>query len=87
MVWDAGTGDPLWDSFTASVPRRLWGDQDHIGEQMPDADRMPLDWFPRLSALHGDPPTGDARVVLAKTPKNAAAAQRWPWVADAWRAA
>jgi hypothetical protein len=45
---------------------------------------MPAAWFPRLSELNGAPPDVDARVVLAKRPKNTEAARLWPWVQEAW---
>jgi len=87
MVWSDCAADRLYDNFSSDVPARLWGDQDWIGEQMPGAATMPLEWFPRLSELHGQPPGAEAKVVLAKKPKNVEAAKRWPWVADVWRAA
>jgi hypothetical protein len=86
MVWSAGAVDALYDAWTPDVADRLWGDQDWIGEQQPDAATMPRAWFPRLSDLHGQPPGADEKVVLAKKPKNHEAAQRWPWVDQVWRA-
>lgn len=87
MVWDAGVNTELHTNFMPAVAKRLHGDQDWIGEQRPDADKMPLEWFPRLSEIQAGPVPTDARVVLAKTPKPAEAAQRWPWVEHTWRAA
>lgn len=87
MVWDAGVNASLFDSWTPEIARRLWGDQDFIGEQMPSAAAMPAAWFPRLSELNGQPPPETAKVVLAKVPKNAIAADLYPWFAEAWRAA
>lgn len=84
MVWDAGVMDRLWTTWTPIVTKRLHGDQDWIGEQMPEADTMPLEWFPRLSQCHGGPPTG-AKVILAKVPKNMDAAKRYPWFAERWQ--
>lgn len=87
MTWDAGDSlvARLWRRFTPAVMDRLWGDQDWIGEQLPDADAMPLRWFPRIGALCGQPPGPDARVVLCKKPKNDVAAETLPWVREAWR--
>jgi hypothetical protein len=87
MVWDEGVNYQLFDDWTPSVAARLWGDQDWIGEQMPQADTMPAAWFPRISELGKEPPSLDAKVVLVKTPKNEEAAKRWPWFEKAWRAA
>lgn len=87
MVWSGAACSRLYTEFHGGIPQRLWGDQDHIAEQMPDAATMPLEWFPRLSELHGKPPAPAAKVVLSKKPKNAEAAKQLPWVADVWRAA
>lgn len=88
MVFDAGSEDGLWSAFTPAVADRLWGDQDWIAECRPGADMLPIEWFPRLSSIG---PSGaipaEARVVLAKKPKPAVAAQRWPWFAERWRVA
>jgi hypothetical protein len=84
MVWDAWSNHRLFDDWTPSVAARLWGDQDWIGEQMPEATVMPAEWFPRISELGGSPPSDKAKVVLVKTPKCIEAAQRWPWFNEAW---
>jgi len=85
MVWDAGVPPLFGDA------RRLssiyWGDQDVIGDQAPWAQTMPAEWFPRLSELQGQPPDRDAKVVLVKVPKTHVAADLYPWVWQAWRAA
>jgi hypothetical protein len=88
MVWDAGTQAHLYKAWTPQVAARLWGDQDWIGEQTaPDAAvAMPAAWFPRLSELGGSRPSGAAKVVLSKTPKNMEAARRWKWFDQAWGA-
>jgi hypothetical protein len=83
MVWNAGEQAALYDSWTPIVAKRLFGDQDFIGEQCPEAAAMPAAWFPRISAVQ--PPFGpDAKVVLVKKPKNIEAAKRWPWFREAW---
>jgi len=87
MVWDAGVNHRLFDDWTPSVAQRLHGDQDWYGEQMHDADLMPLEWFPRISELGLEKPGKHAKVVLMKTPKNEEAAKRWTWVDLAWRVA
>ena len=90
MVWDADGEKPkkLWNKFTPSVPAALWGDQDFIGEQIPDADTMPAEWFPRISALtelRQEPPKPPVKVVLCKWPKNTIAAEWYPWVQKVWQ--
>lgn len=85
MVWDQGVPPVIQD-----VPRwaaSYHGDQDVLALLAPWAQTMPLDWFPRLSQLDGEPPNADAKVVLCKVPKNARAAQLYPWVDEIWRAA
>lgn len=84
MVWDAGVNDDISTTYTHAIADRLWGDQDRIGELHPDAAQMPLAWFPRLSQCPDGPPT-DAKVILAKVPKNEIAAQRYPWFAERWQ--
>lgn len=87
MVWQAGYNTNLYLDFDKSVSDRLHGDQDWIGEQMPDASMFPIEWFPRLSELRGQKPTPPAKVVLAKVPKNHIAADLYPWFGKTWRAA
>jgi hypothetical protein len=87
MVWDARANESLFLDWTPEIPRRLWGDQDWIGEHRPDAATMPSAWFPRLSELSGERPNASAKVVLCKKPKNSIAADLYPWVGDVWRAA
>lgn len=84
MVWNAGAGDVLYERWNHEVTKRLHGDQDWIGEQLPWADKMPIEWFPRLSScLEGPPPEG-AKVILAKVPKNVDAAHRYGWFRKLW---
>lgn len=87
MVWNAGEQRALFDDWTPDVAQRLHGDQDWIGERNPNAAAMNIEWFPRLSELNGQPPSFDAKVVLAKTPKNEQAAKLYPWFNAIWRAA
>lgn len=86
MVWDGGTRTELFTAWTPAVAARLSGDQDWIGERMPNAATMPRAWFPRISEC----PTGSpasAKVILVKVPKNHLAAERFPWVTPLWGAA
>jgi hypothetical protein len=83
MVWDAGTQDHIYRNFAPKTAKRLWGDQDHIGEQCPFAAMMPTEWFPRLSEVDW-PQVKDARVVLCKKPKNTVAAVQLRGFAEAW---
>jgi hypothetical protein len=86
MAWDHGTHPELFTEWNTFVAKRLWGDQDWIGERCPDAARMPAEWFPRLSALPDAPRwPAEARVVLCKKPKNAEALARWPWFDKEWQ--
>jgi hypothetical protein len=85
MVWDSGVNYQLWDEWTPAITKLLWGDQDAISEQMPEADTMPLPWFPRISELRENRPGPEAKVVLMKKPKTAEAIKLYPWVAEAWK--
>jgi hypothetical protein len=87
MVWDRGASERVFAKFAPDVTKRLFGDQDFVGETYPNAAQMPPAWFPRLSDLTVNEPGPDARVVLCKKPKNSIAADLYPWVAQAWRAA
>jgi len=84
MVWDWDFAPELYRRWTPAVARRLWGDQDWIGEQCPDASIMPAEWFPRLSIARERWPQS-AKVVLCKAPKNAAAALHWSWFEEMWK--
>ncbi len=75
----------LYTDWTLDVTNRLWGDQDWIGERVPDADKMPIEWFPRLSEISGPPLPKGAKVILCKRPKNHEAAQQFPWFREMWK--
>jgi hypothetical protein len=77
----------LWEAYRQDEHARTFhGDQDYIGELMPDAAIMPTEWFPRVSMIgrdgHIPKPT---RVILSKKPKNLECA-KWPWFNAIWRA-
>ena len=86
MVWNGGTHTELYTSWTPDQVDRLSGDQDWIGERLPDAATLPREWFPRFSELTG-PPSPPAKVVLMKVPKNHLAMQYASWVEPLWGAA
>jgi hypothetical protein len=83
MIWDAGVNTELYLNWSPAVGKRLWGDQDWVGEQYPVAAPMPLEWFPRISQPREEW-SPEAKVVLVKKPKNEEAARRWPWFREAW---
>jgi hypothetical protein len=90
MCWEADASlDRIYQDWTPDVAKRLWGDQDWLGEQLPNASKMPLHWFPRLSQVTTkgkvDSAIKNGKVILCKKPKNAEAARQWPWFAKAWR--
>jgi len=83
MVWDAGFGRDIYETWTPEVAQRLSTDQDFIAELYPNATAMPYSWFPRISRQQ--PPWPDeAKVVLVKKPKPHEAVERWPWFEQAW---
>lgn len=85
MVWNKGIPPVIED--VPSWAATYWGDQDALGLLAPWAQTMPAEWFPRLSSLKGEKPGPEAKVVLCKVPKNNIAADLYPWVGEAWRAA
>lgn len=85
MAWDHGVHPELYKEWNTFVARRLWGDQDWIGERVKDAAVMPAEWFPRLSAVPDAPSWPAAtRVVLCKKPKNEEAQRLYPWFDKEW---
>lgn len=86
MVWDRHDRvHMLHHLWTSAVALRLWGDQDFIGEVMPNEDTMPIEWFPRLSEIKEGSVPPEAKVILCKVPKNHEAARLYPWVKEIWR--
>jgi hypothetical protein len=85
MVFNAGVHPELYEAWNPFVARRLWGDQDWIGERVPKADRMPIEWFPRLSEVPDGRWSAEAKVVLCKKPKNSEALVKYPWFKEAWQ--
>lgn len=84
MVWNGGDNSEIFTRWTPDVTKRLWGDQDWIGETCPNADCMPLEWFPRISEIKPPMIPRRAKIVLCKKPKNVQAAAQWPWFKEAW---
>lgn len=84
MVWEAGTQDHIYHLWSRSIARSLWGDQDWIGLQCPNAATMPAEWFPRLSDVDWPNYPAEAKVVLCKKPKNTDAAKKLIGFAEAW---
>jgi hypothetical protein len=84
MVWDAGYPRTLYQSWSPAVAAELWGDQDWIGLRWPMAATLPAAWFPRLSDVSTGPPFGEAKVILAKKPKNIEASRLYSWFEAAW---
>lgn len=87
MVWDGGLHTDLYTGWTPAVAKRLSGDQDWIGEQFPNATRLPRNWFPRISEAVRPPWPQDAKVIFVKVPKNHILAKEQPWFAPLWGAA
>lgn len=90
MSWNGGHFNDLYLDWSPEVTRRLWGDQDWLGERLVHAQttKMPIEWFPRLSEItdrNVDDVIGRAKIVLCKKPKNLEAAKMWPWFNKAWR--
>lgn len=86
IVWDGGRYTELFTRWGFADAERLSTDQDWIAEQAPDAQGLPLAWFPRISRVQPPWPV-EAKVILVKKPKNHIAAERWPWFEPMWGAA
>lgn len=86
MVFDGGTQTHLYERWVPEFAQRLSGDQDWYGLNASRAVGIDRAWFPRLSEVTG-PPFGRAKVILAKVPKNAIAADKFDWFAPLWGAA
>lgn len=84
VVFDARARPQLWQKWKPRVAKRLWGDQDWIGEQCPGEQTFPKDWFTRITPS-GPPWHEDCKVVLCIKWKNKVAEEKWPWVAEWWR--
>jgi hypothetical protein len=88
MVWDADQAPTaLYTAWTRDVPARLSGDQDWIGERLPQAATLPRAWFPRISEAIRPPWDADAKIVLVKVPKNHVLERAEPWFGPLWGAA
>jgi len=86
MTFATGSHADLYTEWNSDVTRELWGDQDWIGERLPNQLTFPRAWFPRISNIGAvKEKAAGARVVLCKRPKNHIAAQMWPWVKEAWQ--
>lgn len=92
MIWDVDKThvafNDIWRRWRPEVAKTLWGDQDWLGKIYPTGSLMPVYWFPRLSEIViNDQWVAPlkARVILCKRPKNADAAQRWPWFKEMWK--
>jgi len=85
MTFVSGMHPELYTDWTRDVAIRLWGDQDWIGEKLPNQRTMPASWFPRISTIGADESkAAGAKIILCKSPKNHVAARLWPWVEKAW---
>lgn len=84
MVWTGGTHTTLYSGWRPAVAQRLSGDQDYIGETMPQAATMPRAWFPRISEVVRPPFPSEAKVILVKVPKNHIVAHEQSWFAPLW---
>lgn len=92
MVWDGGTQTDLFTKWTSADAEYYSTDQDFAAASAPTAKGLPLAWFPRLSrltqdetfAMTGSPMPPEAKVILAKKPKQHQAVLRWPWVDRVW---
>jgi hypothetical protein len=83
IVWNGGEQTHLFAEWTHNATTRLQTDQDWYAERSPDAERMPLEWFPRISQVQ-PPWAPEAKVILCKKPKNHQAVEQWPWFDAMW---
>jgi len=86
MVWDGGTQTHLYTQWVPDIANTYSGDQCWLGLKAHRAVGMDRSWFPRLSEVT-NPPFGQAKVILSKSPKNDLAVGRYPWFSAYWGAA
>jgi hypothetical protein len=72
MVWDRDARPThVFRDWTPEVAERLWGDQDWLGERVPDGAMFPKHWMKRHSvAPHKVPPFPGVKVITCTKFKN-----------------
>jgi hypothetical protein len=72
MVWDReARPTELYTEWKPEIAARLWGDQDWIGERLPDLARFPKEWMKRHSTNPEKvPPFPGVKVVTCTKFKN-----------------
>jgi hypothetical protein len=80
-----GVRREIWDDFDPSMMDRYRGDQDWIGDRLPDEQTIPRSWIMGVEKCKSfRPKTPPVRVILCNKIKNKTAARRFPWVREIW---
>jgi alpha-N-acetylglucosamine transferase len=90
MVFNAGVGDCLYNDFGEFAMQKLRGDQDYIGDRLPNLGTFPQGWVQKLKYLQNGKPLPETKVVLCmmggKAPKkNTDVAKKFSWIKEAWK--
>lgn len=86
MVWDHNARPELWHDFSLGILDRFVGDQDWIGERLPDEYTFPVEWFneQRYFKKESDVPDGCKVLGITDHGKNEEAIRQQPWLQKYW---
>ena len=76
----------VWDEFDPALMEKYRGDQDWIGDCIPNEQTIPRSWVKGVESCKNDGPPDDlVKIVLCNKIKNKEAARRFLWVREIWR--
>lgn len=86
MVWNHNARPELWDDFRLGTMQRLVGDQDWVGERLPNEDLLPDGWFDEQRYYNRKEDIPSKCIVLGITDKakNKGAAKKYRWIQKIW---
>ena len=86
MVWNHNARPELWNDFSLDILDRLVGDQDWIGERLPNESLLPSGWFDEQRYYSSEDQVPEECKVLGITDKgkNEEAVKRQPWLQKYW---
>ena len=73
----------VWDDFGPMLMDRYRGDQDWIGDRIPQEQTIPDSWIQMMERCKRGPGPS-TRLVLCNTIRNHVAARHYPWVGEVW---
>ena len=86
MVWNHNARPELWNDFSLGILDRLVGDQDWIGERLPNEQTLPIGWFDEQRYYESEEEIPSECRVLGITDKgkNEQAVKRQSWLQKHW---